>query len=382
MGAMRAGILWVVRGVWERRRWLLLTMAVAFALGVKARFGWIPLWYLGLAISIPAAGWWTARRQARPVLRWLTVGTALSATLAVCPVPWMVVVGGSPPGNAWRLDGRISIEGRSVDPAGEWYWLTVGRPPIVAELVWSKLTHPATDKTATMRAGPLRQRARWVEPAAAAVGLARGGWQIGSRLEGHVANPTHPGLPGQTVIVAIDGRTFAASNDWSAAIDQMDAGRHTFTTDTGERYSFEGAAFPYLEVETVLVPTRDIDVVVGGWMARTPAGRWYRNLASGSSHGLMVALVAYTYASGDQIGRGLAVAGTGTIRSNGEVGSIRGLVAKAGAARDAGADVLLFPAAQQNELTGFDAGRMVLLPVSTIDEAIAALRARHAEPDV
>jgi PDZ domain-containing protein len=96
----------------------------------------------------------------------------------------------------------------------------------------------------------------------------------------------------------------------------------------------------------------------------------------------MVALVAYTYASGDQIGRGLAVAGTGTIRSNGEVGSIRGLVAKAGAARDAGADVLLFPAAQQNELTGFDAGRMVLLPVSTIDEAIAALRARYAEPDV
>jgi hypothetical protein len=114
----------------------------------------------------------------------------------------------------------------------------------VAELVWSKLTHPATDKTATMRAGPLRQRARWVEPAAAAVGLARGGWQIGSRLEGHVANPTHPGLPGQTVIVAIDGRTFAASNDWSAAIDQMDAGRHTFTTDTGERYSFEGRPFP------------------------------------------------------------------------------------------------------------------------------------------
>jgi hypothetical protein len=374
---MRAGILRVVRGVWDRRRWLLLATAIVVALFVKARFGWIPLWYLALAISIPAAGWWAARRQVRPVLRWLTVGTALAATLAICPVPWMVVVGGSPPGNAWRLDGRISIEGRSVDPAGEWYWLTVGRPPIVAELVWTKLIHPASDKAATMRAGPLRQRARWVEPAAAAVGLARGGWQIGSRLEGHVADPTQPGLPRQTVIVAIDGRTFAASKDWSEAIDQLDAGRHTLSTEAGEQYSFMGAAFPYLDVDTVLVPTRDIDVVVGGWMARTPAGRWYRDLATGSSHGLMVALVAYTHASGDQIGRGLAVAGTGTITSDGDVGSIRGLIAKAGAARDAGADVLLFPASQQDELARFDVGRMTLLPVNTIDEAIAALRAQH-----
>jgi PDZ domain-containing protein len=91
----------------------------------------------------------------------------------------------------------------------------------------------------------------------------------------------------------------------------------------------------------------------------------------------MVALVAYTHASGEEIGRGLTIAGTGTINPRGEVGRIRGLVAKAGAARDTGADVLLFPAGQQDELAGFDAGGMTLLPVATIDEAISSLRAQH-----
>jgi PDZ domain-containing secreted protein len=243
--------------------------------------------------------------------------------------------------------------------------------------VWSKLTHPATDKTASMRSGPLRQRARWSEPAAAAVGLARGGWQIASRIEAHVGNPTQPGLPEQAVIVAIDGQTFSASKEWAAAVEALDAGPHAFTTDLGEQYTFDGVELPYVDVETVAVPTRNIDVVVGGWMASTPAGKWYRNLASGSSHGLMVALVAYTHASGEQIGRGLAVAGTGTINPRGEVGRIRGLVAKAAAARDTGADVLLFPADQQGELAGFDAKGMTLLPVETIDDAITSLRALH-----
>ena len=54
---------------------------------------------------------------------------------------------------------------------------------------------------------------------------------------------------------------------------------------------------------------------------------------------------------------------------------IGGLVAKATAARNRGADVLLFPAVQAHELEDFRPGRMRLLPVASLDEAIQLLEA-------
>ena len=55
------------------------------------------------------------------------------------------------------------------------------------------------------------------------------------------------------------------------------------------------------------------------------------------------------------------------------MGRIVGVRAKATAAREVGADVLLFPAELADQLAGFDAGGMRLLPVRTLDEAIVAL---------
>lgn len=361
----------------QRRRWLLIAAVVAAAV-VKARFAWIPVWYLIAAVATPAVGWWAARRPTFPApARWAASGMAAVVIAALCPVPWMVAADGAAPGNAWRLDRRVTIEGRTIDPAGEWLWLTAGRPPTIAELAWSKLSKPAeAQRPSTMRAGALRKRARWSEPAAAAVGLARGGWDIDTRLEAHAREPVAPGLPGSAVVVAIDGATFANAAEWVAALGALDDGPHTFTAIDGESWPFTGAEFPYASIDTVVTPTRDIEVVVGGWLARTPAGGWWRNLATGSSHGLMVALVAYAHASGDELGRGMTVAGTGSMRPDGSVGRIGGLRAKAGAARDAGADVLLFPADQARELEGFPAGTMELVPVTTLDDAITALHAR------
>jgi len=93
----------------------------------------------------------------------------------------------------------------------------------------------------------------------------------------------------------------------------------------------------------------------------------------------MVALMTYADASGRDLAGGLTVAGTGGIRSDGSVSRIGGLRAKAEAAREVGADVLLFPAEQAAVLAGFDPGTMHLLPVSTLDEAIAALVTTRAQ---
>ena len=154
--------------------------------------------------------------------------------------------------------------------------------------------------------------------------------------------------------------------------------RNTLTTADGDRYEFAGPRLPFRRVDVLDVPSDHLDVAVGGRLARTWPGSWFRDLALGSSHGLMVALVSYGYGSGEDLADGRAIAGTGTIRGDGSVGSIGGLWAKATAAREIGADVLLFPAQQASQLDGFDPGAMRLLPVASLDEAIDALaRAPH-----
>jgi hypothetical protein len=125
---------------------------------------------------------------------------------------------------------------------------------------------------------------------------------------------------------------------------------------------------------TGLGPAR-LEAQVGGPLADTPIGHWWRSLALGTSHGMMVALVTYADYAGVDLARGRAIAGTGGIRADGAVTPIAGLRAKAGAARTAGADVLLYPAGQTAELAGFDAGSMRLVPVQTLDDAVAALSA-------
>jgi PDZ domain-containing protein len=83
--------------------------------------------------------------------------------------------------------------------------------------------------------------------------------------------------------------------------------------------------------------------------------------------------MSYGYASGEDLVVGRAVAGTGKISGDGEVGSIGGLLAKATAARRVGADLLLLPAGQRATLNGFEPQPMQLSPVASLDEAIDAL---------
>jgi hypothetical protein len=264
----------------------------------KRQAPWIPTLYLATLVAAPIVlavmFWW---RDGSP--RWRITGATAAAVLlvAMLPVPWMTVRSDNPPGTAWRLDGRVVLDGVTLDPPGRWYWLTVGRPPTVAEVVISWVR--GSDEVIDMRDGPVISQPISSEPIAVAAGLAAAGQ---------------------------------------------------------------------------LRPIDDLDVTVGGRLASTPLGRWYRGLAVGRSHGLMVALVTYSHVSGDDLARGRTIAGTGAIEPDGQVVRVGGLLPKARAAARAGADVMVFPAEQIHELDGFDPGAMRLVPVSTLDEAIAALR--------
>ena len=128
--------------------------------------------------------------------RWRVAGGALAAVARsspCCPCRGCKADLADPPGSAWRLDGRLEIDGEVIDPPGSWYWLTVGRPPIVAEVAWSWLTDDPAP--ASMLGGRRAQRPNVVEPAAAAVGLRRAGRPIELGLLVEASDPQLDGLP-------------------------------------------------------------------------------------------------------------------------------------------------------------------------------------------
>ena len=353
---------------------VLVALAAFGAIVIHRRLPWVPPAYLLAVIVMPVAGWWVGRsRKAPRPLRWSVPTVAVLSVVALCPVPWLKADLDNPPGSAWRLDGRLEINGVRIDPPGRWYWLTVGRPPIVAELVKGWLLDGGGDPV-TMRQGRLTQRPTVSEPAAAAVGLRRAGWPVETTTVVEFSDPMFAGLPETAVLAALNGLAVTTRDEWDFAIHGL-GGVNTITTTHGDSFSFDGPTIPFRRVDVIELPRDGLRAVVGGRLARTLPGAWYRDLALGASHGLMVALVSYVHASGDDLAAGRAVAGTGRIASDGSVGRIAGLVAKATAARDVGADVLLFPAAQAEQLSRFDAGSMRLIPVASLDEAIDALRA-------
>ena len=356
--------------------WFAAATAAAAAVVVHQRVPWIPVWYLVALVVFPAALWWAfaGRLRGRSV-RWVVAGAASVAFVALCPVPWMQAQLDHPPGTAWQLDGQLVIDGETVDPPGDWYWLTAGRPPVVAEILRGWLL--GGNEPRNLLVGRRSSRPVYVEPAAATVGLRRAGWDIESLIVVEVSEPTLADLPGRALLATINGSALTDRMSWNQAIGALGT-ENTLTTAAGETISFAGTAFPFLHIDVIEQPSRELDVTLGGRFASTLPVRWFRNLSVGSSDGLMIALASYVHASGHDLAAGRTIAGTGGIRGDGTVRNIGQLRSKAEAARAAGADVLLFPAALVADLDGFDPGSMRLLPVATLDEAIAALAAPAA----
>lgn len=349
---------------------------------IRGRLPWLPVLYLpavvlAMALALQALRW----RGAPGRYRWPSLAVVMTVLGALAPIPWLAADLDHPPGTAWRLDGRLTIDGEVVDPPGTWLWLTAGRPPIVAEVLLARLS--GHGQPVNLRQGRVASRPRFSEPAAAAVGLNHGGAPIGVGALVRLSEPTVRHLPRQALLRSVNGIPITTRDAWDRA--RAGTGRdNTLVTSDGGQYRFRGRALPYQRIDIIDVPDRPLRAHVGGALARLGPGRWFRGLSVGRSHGLLVALVAYVDTSGHDVARGRTIAGTGAISADGTVLAISGLPAKAAAARDAGADVLLFPASQADDLAGFDPAGMELVPVRTLTGAIAALgganRSAEAEP--
>ena len=109
----------------------------------------------------------------RPRLRPRGALIVLVAAALLLPLPWRTVAPASAPGTAWRLDGRLEVDGAVLDPPGATLWLAAGRPPLLVERLAERLgrgdpTRPLTGPAAG--AAPAD-----AVPAAVAVALAVAG---------------------------------------------------------------------------------------------------------------------------------------------------------------------------------------------------------------
>ena len=93
----------------------------------------------------------------------------------------------------------------------------------------------------------------------------------------------------------------------------------------------------------------------------------------GPSAGLMWAIGLYDLLTPGDLTRGRTIAGTGAIDLEGNIGPIGEVADKVIAAQSVDADILLIPQGNLEELRGVDTGDLRVIPVSTLDEALAAL---------
>jgi hypothetical protein len=95
----------------------------------------------GAGVTLTHPAWRRHRHGSRRVMRrrWILFTCIILVVLAL-PVPWLHVHSGIVPATAWRMDGRLEIEGRAIDPPGRWTWLAVGRPklPSTYRITWSE----------------------------------------------------------------------------------------------------------------------------------------------------------------------------------------------------------------------------------------------------
>jgi PDZ domain-containing protein len=300
--------------------------------------------------------------------------------IALLPVPWLKASTPNPPGMAWRLDGRFQFDGETIDPLGTWYALSAGRPPLVGEVVLSWI-NPDIRSPRDMTRGSGFNSPAMAEPAAIAIGLVRAGREIELTTVVEVSGPTIPGLPERVQVALLNGQAITTGDEWSNALSNLGQ-ENEFITRSGAVHNFTGAELPYQEVATMGLPI-EASVSLTGWFRFVPES-WYRNLTLGRSHGLILALAAYTHASGEDLASGRVIAGTGAIRVDGTISTVGGLAAKARAAHRAGADVFVYPAAQRCQgdaiAESLRGHAMTMQPVTTLDEAIGVLRGAASLP--
>lgn len=309
----------------------------------------------------------------------------IGAALAVVPLP-LYVIG---PGSAFEVPERVDVDHPKDDPSGRLLFLTVrlSRPSTIGALAaWlddsetvirrERVVPEGVDDAEYFRA----QRRLFAESTAlaAAVGLRRAGFDVTISGAGAQVAAVLPGSPADgrlregDLVVAAAGTPVRVASDLVAATARADAGELTLRIRRGdERMAVDIALEEVTELGRpglgVAVRTLDREIVLP-FDVDIDEGR-----IGGPSAGMMVALTVYDLVESGDLTRGRVVAGTGTIDGSGTVGPVGGVHQKVAAAIDAGADLFLSPESEAAAARAAAGDDLRVIPVTSLDEAIAAL---------
>lgn len=321
---------------------------------------------------------------------WLAVGTAMVAVAGFLYHPPYVVI---EPGEAFDISGDATVTGISTqDPSGL-YLLTSVRLTQSHALgtLWAALRNDrevvAIDDVLPDDVDP-DAYADWQKDiftdsqqlaavaAARAAGFEARVTGTGAEVIGMVRSaPAAEVLDTGDTIVAVDGRPITTASELSGLIGGRPADtRFKLTIERdGERFEVmvRSADLPQVSGGTglgVLVDTRDLRAVL-------PFRIRFRDRPDigGPSAGLAYALAITDMIDGTDDARGRAIAATGTIDSEGNVGEVGGVTEKAVAAERAGADVFLVPADEMTQAD--DTPGLAVYGAEDLGRALEILRA-------
>lgn len=306
---------------------------------------------------------------------------------AVVPLPLFVLA----PGSAISVAERVEL-GRAPDPLSGELLLTTVRvfEPTAFGLVraWLSETSEVFQREELVPEGvndaefeeAQRELFRESAEVAAAVGLRAAGEEVEISGEGALVAGLLPGSPAEgileegDVITAVDGTAVAVASDLISALGTRSPGDEVVLSVQRDEIdqeirvrlgTVEGLDQPAIGVA---ITTLDLDVSLPFPVDVDQGG------IGGPSAGLLIALTVYDLADPGDLAAGRSIAGTGTIDLDGDVGPVGGVDAKVVAAREAGASVFLVPAGEVALARSVAGDDIEVIPVATVEEAIAALQ--------
>jgi Lon-like protease len=325
-------------------------------------------------------------RPAR-LVRLIVLGALAVAGVAAAawvPIPYYAIG----PGPAREVVPQILLDGRPRhDPTGKLIWTTVRYghlTPLSALAAWIDPNEAIVGQDVLYPPSTTEQEADQRSISQMDQSKIDATYVVLSRLEdypqrhgdGALVEATVPGCPADgrlfpgDVITNIDGHSVATRARASRLIEAVPPGTSlTFTVDVdgnAEHVSFRRAPCGERGESLVGVSLLDafpFDVTISS------------GEVGGPSAGMMWALGLYELLTPGDLTRGRTIAGTGTIDLAGNVGPIGDIRDKVVAAEDAGATLFLAPSRNMNELAGVDTGSMQVVAVSTLSDALRALRA-------
>lgn len=204
-----------------------------------------------------------------------------------------------------------------------------------------------------------------------------GGVQVVDVVDG---SPADGRLRVRDVILSVDGEPAGVPSDVRRAVaDAGGAVRLVVERDGGERtlrlrpapFESAGGRRVGLGVVTVVAEPRlqlPVEVTLDAPQVRGP------------SAGLMVALAVTDLLGPGSLSGGRRLAGTGRVDPSGRVASVSGVPTKVRGAVAAGAEVFLVPRSQEAQAQRAAAGRLAVIGVSSVREAINALQRPDGVP--